>query len=96
MSEFAPGAPAPCKPSFSKTAHDKLALPTARDLGHGREIGAVETGELYRIFDAIGLAGFSHSLGRAQAVELYAAHLQRIHDFAGGKAITEYLAKRNG
>jgi hypothetical protein len=86
MTDFVPGAPAPTKPSWAVTGHDNLALPD------GRTIGAVETGELHRIFDAIGLADFSHSKGRTDNVEAYAAHLKQIHDAAGAQAVAEFLA----
>jgi hypothetical protein len=58
----------------------------------GRKIGDLEHGEVYAVLGSLGIDGFSHNLGRIDAIPKYADHLQSIHDEAGRAAVTAWLA----
>lgn len=75
---------APLKPSYAKTAHDRLKLPG------GREFGAVDTSEAVNMLMSRSVA-VTHEMGRDTVATTYAAHLQKIHDDAGAVAVENWL-----
>jgi hypothetical protein len=72
--------------SFGSTpALDNLRVPD------GRRVGDLSHAETYSILGGLGIEGFSHNLGRADAVALYGRFLQSIFDEAGQKALDEFF-----
>jgi hypothetical protein len=64
-------------------------------LASGQKVTEADQGFLYSELARI-VPNFSHNLGRADAVALYARHLQAIHDEAGRAAVAAWLAANKG
>jgi hypothetical protein len=72
--------------SFSP-ALDELRLP------NGQKVSEAEQGFLYGEIARL-VPGFSHNLGRVDAIQKYANHLQAIHDEAGRAAVAAWMAEK--
>jgi hypothetical protein len=77
--------------SFGTTPSlDNLRIPD------GRRIGDLSHGEVYAVLSGLGIDGFSHNLGRTDAIAAYSRHLEKIAHAAGEAAIAQWMAeKRN-
>jgi hypothetical protein len=74
----------------SSPALDNLRIPD------GRRIGDLSHGEVYAVLGGLGIDGFNHNLGRADAIAAYSRHLEKIAHAAGEAAIAAWMAeKRN-
>ena len=77
--------------SFTPPPPPPITLPD------GRAVDTVPQGELYTALDRLAVPGFSHSLGRDEAIGKYATHLRAVHDEAGRAAVAAWLvSKRSG
>ncbi len=87
-STLPPGAPSKNHgPTWAPGMFDTLMLP------NGSVVGQVDDPTLRNQLARVGIAG-AHTDGRAVIVERYAATLKAVHDDAGSRAVTEWLAQR--
>jgi hypothetical protein len=68
--------------------HSQLKLPD------GRCVGDVDSGSLYAEFHRLQISGFRQTLGRVDAIDCYARHLEAIARQAGQVAVNNWLKER--
>ena len=85
-----PGAPAPCKPSWStlEPAAGEMRVPD------GRAVKDVTPAEFRRIVSTLDIPGADASMGYIALANAYAAHLAAIGAEAGKKAVAVWLEAR--